>query len=56
VTNPDLAALTRRTLNNLSTMTPVTSDWTRVMPEEEEAIHRVAAILGELNWEARRLS
>lgn len=37
-------------------MTHVTGDWTRVMPEEEEAVRRVAVILGEWNWDARRLT
>lgn len=51
----DLAALTRRTVDNLRTLAPVTADWTRVLPEEEEAIQRVGIILSQWNWDARRI-
>lgn len=52
----DLAALTRRTLDNFRTLSPVTADWTRVLPEEQEAVERVGVLLAEWNWEARRLT
>lgn len=52
----DLAALTRRTLDKLATLSSVTTNWDRVMPEEAEAIQRVAVLVAEMNWDARRLT
>lgn len=53
--HPDMAQLSRRILDNMLILSPVFADITRVLPEEADALKRVGVIVGELNWEARRL-
>jgi len=53
--NPELAQLSRRVLDSMLILSPVFADITRVLPEEADALQRVGVIVGELNWEARRL-